>query len=178
MKKAALLGVALSLSLQTAGRSADWNRFRGPNGSGVAASEGLPTEFDAASALWATDTIFGRSSPIVAGGRVFVTGLADDELTTIAIDAMGGEEVWRRNVPRRRVDAIFSEAGPSVATPVSDGANVYAFFPEFGLVSYDREGAERWRLELEPFHGYYGMAASPILEGGVLVLLCDQTKKP
>ena len=94
------------------------------------------------------------------------------------VDAVSGAERWRRSVPRQRVDAIAPESGPAVPTPVADASGVYSFFPEFGLVSYDYEGQERWRLELPPFKSYYGLASSPIIEQGVLILLCDQTIEP
>ena len=122
--------------------------------------------------------VFGRSSPIVSGGRVFVTGVDGDYLVTAAYSASTGKPSWRRAMRRGRVDDISTDAGPAVATPVSDGRNVYAFFPEYGLVSYDHTGGERWRLELPQFASYYGMAASPVLEGGVLVLVCDQSREP
>jgi len=59
-------------------------------------------------------------------------------------------------------------------SPTTDGRNVFAFFPELGLVSFDAKGTERWRLPLGPFVSFYGMAGSPILAGDTLVLLCDQ----
>ena len=164
--------------LGTASTASDWPRFRGPNGSGVAEISNLPTEFSVETADWTVPVVFGRSSPIVAGGLVYLTGLDDDELVTLAIDASTGEMRWKRGVPRRRTDTVSSETGPAVATPVSDGQNVFAFFPEFGIVSYDRGGRERWRHELPPLRSYYGLASSPILEDGVLILLCDQTRAP
>ncbi|MDX1385653.1 MAG: PQQ-binding-like beta-propeller repeat protein, partial [Thermoanaerobaculia bacterium] len=145
---------------------------------GVVESSGLPIELTPAGASWTREAIFGRSSPIVSRGLVFLTGLDGDALTTVAYRAATGDELWRRSVPRLRVDELASETGPAVATPVADDKSVYAFFPEFGLVAYDREGNERWRLELPPFSSYYGLAASPILESGVLVLLCDQSRDP
>ena len=50
--------------------------------------------------------------------------------------------------------------------------------PEFGLVAYGFDGRERWRRELPPFRSFYGLGSSPIIERGVLVLLCDETRKP
>jgi outer membrane protein assembly factor BamB len=170
---------ALALAVgPLAARGEDWPRFRGPNGSGIAEAAGLPTDLAPAQALWQTPVPFGHSSPIVVGGSVFLTALDGDALATIAIDASTGAERWRRTVPRLRVDALMSESGPAVASPASDGRAVFAFFPEFGLIAYDLTGHERWRRELPPFDSYYGMAASPIVEGDVLVLLCDQSRHP
>ena len=49
------------------------------------------------------------------------------------------------------------------------------FFDEFGLLAYDHDGNELWRLPLGPFDNLYGMGASPILAGDVVVLACDQS---
>ncbi len=107
-----------------------------------------------------------------------MTGLEGNELVTVAHDAKTGERRWRASVPRKRVDDLAPETGPAVATPASSDDRVFAFFPEFGLVSYDLSGKERWRLELEPFFSYYGLGSSPILESGVLVLVCDASRSP
>ncbi len=112
------------------------------------------------------------------GLKVFLTALAEEGLLTLAIDARSGRELWRRSVPRLRVDRVARQSGPAVATPVSDGSAVFAFFPEFGLVAYGLDGRERWRFEMSAFESFYGMASSPVLEVGVLVLVCDQSRKP
>ena len=48
------------------------------------------------------------------------------------------------------------------------------FFADFGLLSYDMDGKERWRLPLGPFNNLYGMGASPVLVDDAVVLACDQ----
>ena len=60
--------------------------------------------------------------------------------------------------------------GPASPSPVTDGANVYFFFQDFGLISYTADGKERWRMPLGPFNMFYGFGASPILEDGKLIL--------
>jgi outer membrane protein assembly factor BamB len=156
----------------------DWPRFRGPNGSGASPDAILPVEITADTATWSRAVPPGSSSPIVIRGTVFVTALDGDALATLAFDAKTGEERWRKSVPRLRIDKLAPESGPAVPTPVADASGVYSFFPEFGVVAYDFDGRERWRRELPPFKSYYGLGASPILESGVLILVCDQTKDP
>ena len=53
-------------------------------------------------------------------------------------------------------------------------SNVYVFFQEFGLVSYNSAGKERWRLPLGPFNMFYGFGASPILVDDKVILPVDQ----
>src|SRR5437762_7086725 len=51
-----------------------WNRFRGPNGSGVSSDKGFPTVFGKdKNVLWRTPVRPGKSSPILTRRHVFLT---------------------------------------------------------------------------------------------------------
>ena len=153
----------------------EWSRFRGPNGSGVSASTNLPTEIGPAKNLeWKTEIPFARSSPVVGDQRIFLTGIDSGAFTTMALDQATGKVLWRRTIDRDRQSEMHQDTDSATPTPVTDGANVYAFFQETGLVSYDSTGEERWRLPLGPFRNFYSIAASPILAGDALLLVCDQ----
>jgi outer membrane protein assembly factor BamB len=82
--------------------------------------------------------------------------------------------LWRRSLTRDRSERRTSGNDAATPTPVTDGTNVYAFFSEFGLVAYGPEGVERWRTPLGPFNPPHGMATSPILCDGKVVLVADQ----
>lgn len=157
--------------------AADWPRFRGPNGSGVAEEKGLPVEFGPGrNVAWKVKMPAGTSSPIVAAKRVFLTAYEGDQRLVLCLDADTGELLWRREVAKARTETFNPVHGPATPTPASDGTNVYAFFPEVGLVSYGPQGQERWRVPLGPFHSVQGTATSPILAGGKVILLIDQTE--
>jgi len=155
----------------------DWSRFRGPNGSGSVEASGMPVEFGPQKGVdWVAEVPFGRSSPVLTEHRVYLTATAGDELLTLALDRATGREVWRRSLPRAYAAEMHSATDSSTPTPVTDGVNVYAFFHETGLVSYDDAGNLRWRAALGPFRNFYSVAASPILVGDVVVQLCDQAR--
>jgi outer membrane protein assembly factor BamB len=156
----------------------DWPRFRGPNGSGVSSSTGLPVEFGPGkNVVWKVELPFSYSSPIVVGDRVFVTGFEDEKLLTFCLDRETGKILWQRGIVRERAAKITPSNGPATPTPVSDGEeNVYVFFPDLGLISYAADGKERWRQPLGPFDNFYGMSSSPILAGDSVVLNCDQRR--
>lgn len=157
----------------------DWLRFRGPNGAGVSDTISLPVQFGPTqNVVWKTKVPFGRSSPIVAGDRVFLTAGEGEKLITLALDRSSGKILWRREIVRPRHMAIYKGNDAASPTPVSDGTNVYVFFAELGLVSYGPDGNERWRLAMGPFHSFYGMGASPILAGSTLLMVCDQRGSP
>ena len=152
-----------------------WSRFRGPNGSGIAAASRLPMEFSPTkNVIWKTELPFGHSSPALTRDRIFLTAARGDRLVTICLDRRTGRILWEREAPRARVEKLDTRNGPAGPTPATDGVNVFVFFADFGLVSYDMEGHERWRLPLGPFNNLYGMGASPVLVDDEVVLACDQ----
>src|SRR2546427_6650070 len=153
----------------------NWSRFRGPNGSGISVSRGLPIEFGPAkNVVWKTELPFGHSSPALTRDRIFLTAVRRDQLVTMCLDRHTGRMLWERNAPRPRVEKLDARNGPAGPTPASDGRNVYVFFADFGLLSYDMDGRERWRVPLGPFNNLYGMGASPVLVDDKIVLTCDQ----
>ena len=163
--------------LMLAAPGADWPRFRGPNGAGLQDGTPLPAQLGASrNVVWKTALPPGYSSPVVSGDRIFVTAFLGEKLLTIALDRVTGRELWRREAPRARSEKLDRRNGPASPTPAADGANVYVFFPDYGLLSYTFAGAERWRTPLGPFNNVYGMGASPVLAGDLVVLVCDQNR--
>jgi len=154
---------------------AEWSRFRGPNGSGVADTTGLPDVLGpATNVLWRTAVPPGHSSPVLSRERVFLTAFEDGRLFTLALDRDTGRELWRREAPRDRQERLDPRNNPAAPSPATDGERVYVFFSEFGLLAYDMGGTELWRAPLGPFDNLYGMGASPVVHDGVVYLVCDQ----
>jgi len=170
--------------------AADWSQFRGPNGSGVGDAVRLPVQFGPdKNVVWKTPVPFGHSSPVIGGETIFITGAeggsrADagrekvvdqgGKLYTLAIQRRTGKILWRREVPRPRLERYQPTNSPASPTPVTDGENVYVFFGDYGLLAYTKDGAERWRLPLGPFNNVNGHGSSPILYGDLVILVCDQ----
>jgi outer membrane protein assembly factor BamB len=124
--------------------------------------------------VWKAVVPYGQSSPVVAGGRVYLTASEGDRLLTICIDAATGHELWRRDVKRTRVQKAYRANDPASPSAAADEHGAVVFFAGFGLVAYSPDGRERWTLPLGPFKSFYGMGASPILSGDLAILLCDQ----
>ncbi|HEU0006113.1 MAG TPA: PQQ-binding-like beta-propeller repeat protein [Terriglobia bacterium] len=156
---------------------ADWDRFRGPNGSGIAEATGLPEVFGLTQNLiWRTALPPGHSSPILSRDRIFLTGVEKEKLYLIAMERRTGRIIWRRESPRVRTERLHKLNNPASATPASDGTQVYVFFGDYGLVCYDWQGKERWRTPLGPFSNVYGMGVSPIVVEDSVVLVVDQSR--
>ena len=156
----------------------NWDQFRGPNGTGVSATAGLPSEFGPKkSVVWRTELPPGHSSPVLTRDRIFLTAHSKDQnhkLFVIALDRKSGKILWQREVPKSREGRLQNVNGPASPSPVTDGTNVYAFFQEFGLVSFDSSGKQRWSVPLGPFNMFYGFGASPILVDDKVILPVDQ----
>src|SRR5438045_828123 len=128
-----LLPLLAALSAGTA--HGDWPQFRGPNGSGVDSAVGYPAEFSPAkNVVWKSPVPYGQSSPVVIGGRVYLTASQGDRLLTICLDARTGRESWRREIRRERAHKLFRANDPASPTPAADQGGVVSFFPDFGLV--------------------------------------------
>ena len=167
------------LSLVSAAVAADtWGQFRGSNGSGVDTATGYPVEFSPIkNVVWKAAIPFGHSSPVIAGGKLFFTASEAGKLLTICLDAKTGLELWRREIKPANLAKIYKANDAASPTPVADRDGVVAFFPDFGLVAYGTDGKDRWMLPLGPFQNFYGMASSPILAGGKVILVADQSAK-
>src|ERR1051325_9228425 len=180
----------ISLGTLSVAYAEDWPQFRGPNGSGVSSSTNLPVEFGPQkNVIWKAELPPGHSSPVLTRDRIFVTAHTkgnanskqqtvnskdDYKLLVICLDRQTGKQLWQREVPRVSTGRLQLVNGPASPSPVTDGSNVYVFFQEFGLISYDAAGKERWKLQFGPFNMFYGFGASPILVDDKVILPIDQ----
>lgn len=57
---------------------------------------------------------------------------------------------------------------------MSDGTNVYVFFPDVGLLAYGPAGEELWTVTLGPFQSIYGISTSPVVANDKVILNLDQ----
>jgi outer membrane protein assembly factor BamB len=165
----------LALLLTTFISGEEWSQFRGPNGTGVSATTGLPDAFGPSkNVIWKTELPAGHSSPVLTDDRLFVTAHTTDKLLVICLDRKTGKILWQREAPRGQQGRLQNVNGPASPSPVTDGSNVYVFFQDYGLLSYDRDGKERWKQPLGPFNMFYGFGASPILVDDKVILPVDQ----
>ena len=130
-----ILAVLVLIASSLAGAE-EWDRFRGPNGSGVSSSTGFPTEFGKSKTLlWRTPVRPGKSSPVLTRRHIFLTGFEDGKLYTQCFDRASGKLLWERFVTRTRTEVVNALNHPAAITAVTDGENVYSFFYEYGLLS-------------------------------------------
>jgi outer membrane protein assembly factor BamB len=168
--------LVLSLTFVVAASDTGWSRFRGPNGSGVSETKGLPTEFGPEkNVVWEVDLPQGYSSPIIHGDRIFLTAQRDESLLTLAVDRPSGRILWERAAPRDRKEKLDKRNRPAAASAAVSDDTVTVFFGDYGLITYDHAGKELWKQPLGPFNNVYGMGASPTLVDDKVILVCDQS---
>jgi outer membrane protein assembly factor BamB len=168
--------VLLLIGSVSAADAPGWSRFRGPNGSGISTATNIPKEFGPAKNLvWRLALPQGHSSPIVYGDRIYLTGFRGDALLTIAVDRSTGQVIWERTAPQVATKVVDKRNNPASPSPAVEENAVFVFFPDYGLIAYDKSGKEQWTIPLGPFNNIYGMGASPIIVGDLVVLACDQS---
>ncbi|MGY8643041.1 MAG: outer membrane protein assembly factor BamB family protein [Verrucomicrobiales bacterium] len=180
-----------ALLIPSIGRSEEWPRFRGENGSGVSSDQEVALEWSAEKNMaWSRDLPgMGSSSPIAWGDRVFVTcysgygipdgsnSIADLKRHVVALNRETGEIVWTANVAGAGGSedpfvGFLGEHGYASNTPVTDGKSVFCFFGKAGVVAFDFDGKELWRKPVGTMHSQkrWGSASSPILVGDMLIV--------
>jgi outer membrane protein assembly factor BamB len=164
--------------------AADWPQFKGPNAAGVSDEKGLPVEWGKDKGVkWkAALPARGVSSPVVAGGKVYVTcssGTKDDHLHVLCFDAATGKQLWHRKMMATGGTACHPKTCMAAPTPVADDAGIYALFATGDVAAFDADGSLRWYRSLAGDYpaitNQVGMAASLVLVGDRLIVPMDNS---
>lgn len=167
--------VALALGASAAAR-AQWPGWRG-DGSGLSAERQLPLSWGPVQNVrWkAAVEGEGSSSPIVWGETVLLTAALDDgtRRLLLCLDRQTGRIRWQREVCDENPEVASALTGHAASTPVTDGRRIVAAFGNAGVVCCDLQGRLVWHRRLGQFESELGLASSPVLHDGLVVLLCD-----
>ena len=161
---------------------ADWPRLFGPDGDSTVETA-FPVAWSADDYAWTRPLPGeGHSSPVVFGGRLYLTaGLDIRTRRLLCLDAATGEDVWHadfalRGVRTHRKNSVASST-PAVGE-ADDGRKLvvalYADAFEQVAVAYDADGVEAWRRPLGKYESQHGQASSPVVDGGRVYLASDQ----
>ncbi len=192
---ASKIAEAESRVILTAAKLSDlraWSRFRGPNGTGVSEDKSIPTEWsDTKNLLWKTKLPgAGSSSPVLTEKYVFLTtysGYGEDNGNTgnmaqlkrslVCIRREDGKIAWARDVdavqPEDRYQGMgVPEHGYATNSPVTDGQTVFAFLGKSGVLAFDLDGKQLWKVSVGTESGNrgWGTAASLMLYKDLLIV--------
>jgi outer membrane protein assembly factor BamB len=186
-KAAAEPSPGLDAILPAPGAEKEWPRWRGPWGTGRSDEPDAPLSWKAGpggdeNVLWKVKVPGeGNSSPVVWGETIFVTTAFDrGQRRSLAAFRRGdGSLLWLSDAPRVEPEGrVIAKNGYASATPATDGERVVCFFGNTGLVAFDFAGKLLWHRPFETFDAMHGTGASPLLLGGLAVLIQEQSDRP
>ncbi len=178
--------IALALGPPATAGAGDWPQFRGPNRDSVWNESGILQTFPAGGLTirWRAPVGAGQSSPVVAGGRVYVT---DSELKkpktwerVHCFDERTGKALWTisdevdygaQAFEEQRLD---SPPGPC-PTPIAAAGRVFTLGATGHLLCVDaRKGTLIWKRILSQDYQMIespNLTSCPLIEGGLLIVV-------
>lgn len=182
-------GLLLFLLFQATGQ--DWPHWRGPDRNDVVSeSSGWGTSaWPLGEPAWTKNVGAGSTSPLIAGGRLYVLGWSQEKDTVQCLDAATGKDLWKSAYPcpahgRQHMGDEQFYSGPT-ATPELDPAagRLYTLSTDGDLICWDaKAGKKLWGLNLyeaykvprRPLVGAeqrdYGYITAPLLHENALLV--------
>jgi outer membrane protein assembly factor BamB len=160
----------------------DWPQFRGPNRDSVWNEGGILQTFPAEGLKirWRTPVGPGHSSPVVAGGRVYLTDSRTEKPNAWELvhcyDEKTGKPLWTYSDEVQFPDnyTTNSQYGPC-PTPCVDAGRVYSLGATGHLLCLDgRRGGVIWKQNLEEGYSLVeqpNVTACPLIDGGLLIVV-------
>lgn len=163
-----------------------WPQFRGPSGQGIASGPGpLKWGKDNGIAWKVPLAALGWSSPVIADGKIILTGSRKDgdtiHLTAFALDVATGKKLWNIDLFKPTAEetaALHGKNSLASSTPVIADGVVYVHFGHMGTAALRiDDGKVIWKTQVsyKPMHGNGG---SPVIVGDLLVVNADAEIDP
>jgi outer membrane protein assembly factor BamB len=177
----------LAGSLTSAATAAEtWPQFRGPTGQGIASGSGpIKWSKDTGIAWKIPLSAQGWSSPVIADGKIILTGSRKDgdtaHLTAFALDVATGKTLWSIDLFKPTAEEMAAMHGKNSlasSTPVIADGIVYVHFGHMGTAALRlADGDVVWKKQVsyKPMHGN---GSSPIIVGDLLVVNADAEIDP
>jgi len=170
------LTVCFTLALTLTLGAADWPQLLGPTRDGHSTETRLNWAWpkDGPPIAWKLDVGTGWASPVVADGKVLLFHRVEDNEILVALDPATGKEKWTSKYVTKYRDDFNFDNGPRSTPCVNDG-KVFTLGANGDLNAWELEtGKLLWgrniREEYKAVKGYFGVAPSPLIVGGKLVL--------
>jgi outer membrane protein assembly factor BamB len=156
---------------------AGWPNLFGPYHDNVSAETHLAFDWPPAGppVLWTREIHAGYSAPVVGAGRLIVFQREGDREIVECLDALTGNSLWALQYPCTWVNEQNHYGAVPIATPIISGGRVYTLGVEGTAHCLELEsGAVLWKRSLHDDHqaglGLFGVGASPLLEGALLIV--------
>jgi len=171
--------MALGILMAGSAMAANWPSWRGPDGNQISPEQEFPLEWS-----WSAKGVSknirwrvplpepGNSSPVVWGGRVFLTQALEDgrKRALMCFDRQDGAVLWQETVVFDGQDPRHETNPHCAASPVTDGEMVVASFASAGIVACSMEGRRLWSADLGPQRHSWGQGSSPVIHGDLVLV--------
>lgn len=156
----------------------EWTQWRGPARDGSVSGKNVPAKWpESLQRTWRVEIGEGYSSPVVAGGRVFVHVRRDPEEVVAAINLADGKVVWEQKyqaVFNKNQYAVQMAKGPN-STPLVIGNRLFTLGVTGVLNAWDTAtGRLLWTRDfsksIDTSKLFCGTAASPLAVDGRVVV--------
>jgi outer membrane protein assembly factor BamB len=177
------LGLVILTLTALRAAAADWPEFRGSGGRSVAEGAVPPIEWTTTKNVAWKQTVPGAgwSSPVVSGGRIYLTtGIpaptGNPALNVLCLDVATGRIEWQTEIfspAESPQQPRHDKSLPASPTPVIDGDRIYVYFGHHGAACLDRTGRIIWRNPRLRFDPVPGNGNSPVIAGDRLIYMAD-----
>jgi len=160
--------------------------FRGQDSRGIAGGAGYPTEWDGETGLnikWKLQVpANGKSSPVIWGDKLFVTGANGTHGELYCIDKNTGTILWTASaseIPGEPsvLPEMDAEAGLAVSSAAVNSNSVCAIFANGNLICLDHYGNKKWALNVGTLENVYGYSSSLLIHENTLILQHDSNER-
>jgi len=179
MTKTRFIPFAIILLLAaTAANAQEWTQWRGPARDGSVSAKNAPTTWpEALKQTWRVEIGEGYSSPVVAGGHVFVHGRKDPHEIVESINLADGKVLWQQKYQaafQKNQYAVEMAKGPN-ATPLILGNRLFTLGVTGIVTAWDTtSGQQLWSKDfsktIDTSKLFCGTAASPLSVNGKVVI--------
>jgi outer membrane protein assembly factor BamB len=160
--------------------------FRGKDGRAIAGGSGYPVEWngeEGRNIKWKTAVPKnGKSSPVIWGDRLFVTGAEGKSCEVYCLDKNTGQILW--TAPGSGIEGepavppeTDMEAGLAVSSVATDEKSVCAIFANGNLLCFDHDGNKKWSKNIGIPSNVYGYSCSLVIYDGLLIVQFDSNEK-
>ncbi len=165
-------GMVLQVSL-----AQDWPQWRGPHRDGVLTGFSEPRVWpEKLKPLWKVVVGVGHSSPVVAGGSVYLHSRQEEQEIVSCLDLSSGRLIWKDSypVPYTMNPAATGHGKGPKSTPVVSEGRLYTFGITGVLSCFDtKTGRLIWRnefsKEFKETSPLFGVSMSPLVDGGLVI---------
>lgn len=151
--------------------ASDWPQWRGPHRDGVVEGFVEPKAWpEKLVRKWKIEVGEGHSSPVVAGGRIYLHSRQGEREVVTCLRPESGQTIWQEGYDAPyQVNPAAERHGKGVkSTPVVEDGRIFTFGINGILSCFDAAtGKPQWRKEFGA--PGFGTAMSPMLDRGLLI---------